>query len=171
MKFLVDENIPISCSLLLTKSAHEVIDIRGTDKEGLSDSDIFQLAQNYKAIFITCDKDFFHTIPFQFKIHHGIIVIALNQSGFHHVFPDLCVFFQRIIQQGIHGKYRQLDAYPMLSRGRIAFIKQGCYTSSAKQGLRAGIINPLMINQWRSVNGIEIKNRTEIIKFWYIFNI
>ena len=81
MKFLVDENIPISCSLLLTKSAHEVIDIRGTDKEGLSDSDIFQLAQNYKAIFITCDKDFFHTIPFQFKIHHGIIVIALNQPN------------------------------------------------------------------------------------------
>ena len=40
MKFLVDENIPSSCSSLLTKSAHEVIDIRGTDKEGLSDMNL-----------------------------------------------------------------------------------------------------------------------------------
>ena len=46
MKFLVDENIPKASSLLLREFKHEVIDVRGTDEEGLSDSDIFQLAQN-----------------------------------------------------------------------------------------------------------------------------
>ena len=81
MKFLVDENIPKASSSLLRESKHEVIDVRGTDKEGLSDSEIFQLAQNLKAIFITSDKDFFHTIPFQYQSHHGIIVIALNQPN------------------------------------------------------------------------------------------
>ena len=81
MKFLVDENIPKASSLLLREFKHEVIDVRGTDEEGLSDSDIFQLAQNLNAIFITSDKDFFHTIPFLFQSHHGIIVIALNQPN------------------------------------------------------------------------------------------
>jgi len=46
MKFLVDENIPKSCNILLKKSNHIVIDIRGTKQEGLSDTDIFQLARS-----------------------------------------------------------------------------------------------------------------------------
>jgi hypothetical protein len=43
MKFLIDENIPKVSSLLLRDLKHEVIDVRGTDEEGLSDSDILIL--------------------------------------------------------------------------------------------------------------------------------
>jgi predicted nuclease of predicted toxin-antitoxin system len=79
MKFFLDENIPKSVSSIILKSGHEFIDIRGSKKEGLPDIEIFQLAQENKAIFITTDKDFFNTIPFHFESHFGIIIITLSQ--------------------------------------------------------------------------------------------
>lgn len=81
MTFFVDENIPASSIALINESGHAVVDIRGTEKEGITDSEIFALAQHNKAIFITTDKDFYHTIHFQNKPHHGIIVINLSQPN------------------------------------------------------------------------------------------
>ena len=39
------------------------------------------MAQNESAIFLTTDKDFFHTIPHLFEEHFGIIVITLRQPN------------------------------------------------------------------------------------------
>jgi predicted nuclease of predicted toxin-antitoxin system len=81
MKFFLDENFPKSSEKILQELGHQIIDIRGTSKEGLSDLKIFKLAQDEKAIFLTTDKDFFHTIPFQFDEHYGVVIIALRQPS------------------------------------------------------------------------------------------
>ena len=79
MKFFLDENIPKTCGDHLKSLSHELVDIRGTKNEGLDDRSIFKLAQINSAIFLTTDKDFFHTIPYLFEKHHGVIVISLSK--------------------------------------------------------------------------------------------
>ena len=81
MNFFLDENFPKSAEKYLNDLGHVVIDIRSTEKEGLDDHSIFNLCQSYSAIFLTTDRDFFHTIPFLFQEHNGIIVIALSQPN------------------------------------------------------------------------------------------
>lgn len=81
MRFFLDENFPKSCGEFLTKNGHLVFDIRGTCKEGMDDISIFTLAQENDSIFLTTDKDFFHTIPFKFPMHCGIIVFCFNQPN------------------------------------------------------------------------------------------
>lgn len=81
MKFFLDENFPKTAEMYLTQLGNEVIDIRSTEYEGLDDHSIFKLAQSHSAIFLTTDRDFFHTIPFDFSEHHGAIIIALRQPN------------------------------------------------------------------------------------------
>lgn len=81
MRFFFDENFPKSTTILLHKKGHKVYDIRSTELEGIDDNAIFKIAQNKKALFLTTDKDFYHTIPYLFKNHYGIIIIALRQPN------------------------------------------------------------------------------------------
>jgi predicted nuclease of predicted toxin-antitoxin system len=81
MIFFLDENFPKKAIWLLQEYGHSSIDIRGSNQEGLSDIDIFSLAKNKKAVFITSDKDFYHTIHMTEKPHFGIIVVALRQPN------------------------------------------------------------------------------------------
>ena len=81
MRFFLDENFPKKAASYLEAQGHEVFDVRGTQNEGISDRDIFALARNESAIFLTSDKDFYHTIHLTEKPHNGIIVIALRQPN------------------------------------------------------------------------------------------
>jgi predicted nuclease of predicted toxin-antitoxin system len=66
---------------MLRQIGHEVTDLRGSGREGLGDSQIFDEAQQNESIFLTTDRDFFHTIPHLYENHHGVIVIALRQPN------------------------------------------------------------------------------------------
>jgi predicted nuclease of predicted toxin-antitoxin system len=79
--FFLDENFPRSAAEMLRKAGHTIFDIRGTDDEGLSDEDIFNMAQKEHAIFLTTDRDFYHTIPWLFVFHYGVIIINLSQPN------------------------------------------------------------------------------------------
>lgn len=81
MTFFFDENFPKPAGKYLESLGHQIVDIRSTDKEGLDDRTIFELSQKHKAIFLTTDRDFFHTIPYMFESHHGVIVVALSQPN------------------------------------------------------------------------------------------
>ena len=104
MKFFLDENFPKSSEKILQEYGHEVLDIRGTSKEGLSDLEIFKLAQKNKSIFLTTDKDFFHTIPFQFDHHFGVIIVALNQPNGLAINSKLEWFLENFDFQNIKSK-------------------------------------------------------------------
>jgi predicted nuclease of predicted toxin-antitoxin system len=58
----------------LNDKGHETLDVRGTPQSGIPDDLIFSIAQEKKAVFLTTDRDFFHTVPFLFEDHQGIIV-------------------------------------------------------------------------------------------------
>ncbi len=81
MKFFLHENFPKSAIQFLNERGHKSFDIRGTENEGLDDFSIFQLAKEKSAIFLTCDRDFFHTIHLTEKPHYGIIVITLRKPN------------------------------------------------------------------------------------------
>ncbi|MBD3393374.1 MAG: hypothetical protein GF410_15265 [Chitinivibrionales bacterium] len=55
--------------------------MRGTPDEGAADTWLFEQAQKVGAVFVTTDKDFYHTIPTRFTKHHGAIVIALRHPN------------------------------------------------------------------------------------------
>jgi predicted nuclease of predicted toxin-antitoxin system len=81
MIFFLDENFPKRAASLLKERGHSVFDIRETGKEGLPDGEIFRLAQEKHAVFLTTDKDFYHTYHLTEKPHYGMIVIALRQPN------------------------------------------------------------------------------------------
>ena len=81
MKFLLDENFPKSAEKLLMELGHQVIDIRGTELQGIDDFRLFEVAQENGAILLTTDRDFYHTVPLRYSDHHGVVVIALKQPN------------------------------------------------------------------------------------------
>jgi predicted nuclease of predicted toxin-antitoxin system len=64
MIFFLDENFPKSAGIYLESLGHQILDIRSTEQKGLNDKKIFELSQKHNAIFLTTDRDFFHTIPY-----------------------------------------------------------------------------------------------------------
>jgi predicted nuclease of predicted toxin-antitoxin system len=76
MKFFLDENFPKAAEGILEGMGHEVFDLRGSDREGLSDRDIFAEAQRCAAVFLTTDRDFFHTISHLHEKHAGIVMLG-----------------------------------------------------------------------------------------------
>jgi predicted nuclease of predicted toxin-antitoxin system len=108
VKFFFDENFPKSAGPLLMARGHECVDIRGTGKEGAEDLAIFQLAQEQRAVFLTTDRDFFHTIPHLEKNHHGVVVVALRQPNRQSILSRLEWFLQRFEHRDIGNRVFEL---------------------------------------------------------------
>ena len=81
MKFLLDENFPKTAGTWLSELGYVVFDVRGSEKEGLTDIELFSQAQELNAVMLTTDRDFFHTVPHMFEHHAGVLVIALRQPN------------------------------------------------------------------------------------------
>jgi predicted nuclease of predicted toxin-antitoxin system len=108
MKFFLDENFPKAATGVLEKMGHEVFDLRGTDREGSQDEDIFAEAQQHGAVFLTTDRDFFHTIPHLHAEHYGVIVIALRQPNRTAILEKLSWVLERIAQSEFASRTIQL---------------------------------------------------------------
>lgn len=76
MKIFVDENIPLMTVNELRDQTFEVIDIRGTDHQGITDELLWRKAQREKCLLITTDKGFSN---YREEAHHGILIIRLKQ--------------------------------------------------------------------------------------------
>ena len=81
MKFLLEENFPLTACSELQGRGHVAIRLIDANMLGAADSDVFALAQRENAILLTTDKDFFHTIPFLHDTHCGVVVVALRQPS------------------------------------------------------------------------------------------
>jgi predicted nuclease of predicted toxin-antitoxin system len=104
MRFFLDENFPKAAKAILDREGHGVVDIRGTVSEGAEDDDLFQMAQDYHAVFLSTDKDFFHTVPHFFAQHHGAVVIALRQPDRKSILAKLSWFLAHIPLESIEGR-------------------------------------------------------------------
>ena len=95
MKIFVDENIPLMTVRELIDQGFDVIDIRGTDEQGITDQVLWQKVQDEKCLLITTDKGFSN---YRDEAHHGILIIRLRQ-------PSRLKIHQRVMQA--IKKYRQ----------------------------------------------------------------
>jgi len=104
MNFFLDENFPKSAVKLLSERDHPVFDIRSTVREVATDDAIFRLAQDGQSIFLTTDKDFYHTVPFHYPHHHGIIVILLHQPNRRNIIEKLEYFLDHFDLEHMRSK-------------------------------------------------------------------
>ena len=78
MKILVDENIPNITVLELRAIGHDVLDIRGTERQGMFDDGLWNLAQTEHRTLVTTDKGF---SEYRDVLHYGILVVRLRQPN------------------------------------------------------------------------------------------
>ena len=78
MKILVDENIPNITVQELRAMGHDVLDIRGTERQGLFDDELWSFVQTERRMFITTDKGF---SEHRDEEHCGILVVRLRQPN------------------------------------------------------------------------------------------
>jgi predicted nuclease of predicted toxin-antitoxin system len=116
VKFFLDENFPRKAARLLEDQGFDVFDIRGTELEGADDKTLFERAQQEEAIFLTTDKDFYHSVPFLYKSHHGIIVIALSQPDSPRILEKLEAALDLI-------KYTPINSKCLLLKDRKIYIR------------------------------------------------
>ena len=81
MNFLLDENFPRPALTQLQQAGHAATHALELFPPGTADDRLFARAQQEHAVFLTTDKDFFHTVPLAFAQHHGAIVIALRRPN------------------------------------------------------------------------------------------
>jgi predicted nuclease of predicted toxin-antitoxin system len=78
MKIFVDENIPNRTAEELQNLGHDVLDIRGTDDQGMDDESLWQKVQDERRMLITTDKGFIH---YRDETHFGILIVRLRQPN------------------------------------------------------------------------------------------
>src|SRR5665213_51262 len=71
MKFFLDENFPRPALTYLVSAGHSAAYALNYFPPGTDDEKLFERAQSDDAIFITADKDFFHTIPSPLHVTAG----------------------------------------------------------------------------------------------------
>jgi predicted nuclease of predicted toxin-antitoxin system len=81
MNFFLDENFPRPAITQLQSAGHSAIHAMDVFPPGTTDDLLFAHAQKERAVFVTTDKDFFHTVPLAFERHHGAIVITLRRPN------------------------------------------------------------------------------------------
>ena len=77
MQILVDENIPRRTVVRLRELGHDVLDIRGTLREGMKDELLWELAQKEERLLISTDRRF---LRYWNVTHSGALVVLLSQS-------------------------------------------------------------------------------------------
>ena len=82
MRFFLDENFPVAAFDLLNSLGHEVARALDHYPPGTDDSTLLAHAQRQTAVFLTTDKDFFHTVPWLYPQRTApVIAITLDQPN------------------------------------------------------------------------------------------
>ncbi len=97
MRFFLDENFPASAKLQLEALGHEVVRAVENYPQGTDDFTLFAHAQSERAIFLTTDKDFFHTVPFVYPDRTAAVVaITLNRPNRERILQRLKVLLDSV---------------------------------------------------------------------------
>ena len=108
MKFLLDENFPKAAVELLAHHGHECYDLSATDLEGADDVAIVQEAQQLRAIILSTDRDFYHTLRHQLSEHCGVVVVALKQPNRVAILARLEWLLENVPEEALAGRAFQL---------------------------------------------------------------
>jgi predicted nuclease of predicted toxin-antitoxin system len=78
VKILVDENIPAMTVGALREMGHDVRDVRGSAGEGMSDGELWRLAQQERRLLVTTGRGFASR---RHEPHWGLLVVRLRQPN------------------------------------------------------------------------------------------
>ncbi len=74
-RFLIDEDLPRLPSVRLQQEGHEAVHVTDIELRGAPDPDIFQRAQERRAILISRDLGFANILQYLPGTHQGIVVV------------------------------------------------------------------------------------------------
>jgi len=77
VRILVDENIPRPTVAKLLERGDDVLDIRGTPREGMRDELLWELAQKETRLLISTDRRF---LRYWNVSHSGALIVLLKQA-------------------------------------------------------------------------------------------
>lgn len=100
MRILVDENIPKISVLELRAMGHEVLDIRGTERQGMFDDELWPFAQSERRMLITTDKGFSEHRDDQ---HCGILIVRLRQPNEQRIHTRIMSAFRQFADEDWPG--------------------------------------------------------------------
>jgi len=92
MRILVDENIPQLSAETLRATGHEVLDIRGTERQGMFDDELWPFAQSGQRMLITTDKGF---CEHRDERHFGVLVVRLRQPNEQRIHARIMAAFRQ----------------------------------------------------------------------------
>jgi predicted nuclease of predicted toxin-antitoxin system len=116
MKICVDENIPLSTVSELRSLGHDVLDIRGTSDQGLSDDLLWAMAQREGRVLLTTDKGF---AEHRSETHHGVLIVRLRQPNEQKIHDRAMRGITQFSQNEWSGLTLVMrDAVQSISRGR-----------------------------------------------------
>ena len=100
MRILVDENIPKISVLELRVTGHDVLDIRGTERQGMFDDELWPFAQTERRMLITTDKGFSEHRDEQ---HCGILIVRLRQPNEQRIHTRIMAAFRQFTDEDWPG--------------------------------------------------------------------
>lgn len=108
MTFVFDENFPRSAKAMLADLGHVVYDMRDILEPGADDNTVFRKAQELHAVLLTTDRDFFHTVPYLWHEHSGVVVIALRKPNRAAILARLAWFLKTVSDDNLRNEVYQL---------------------------------------------------------------
>ena len=96
----MDENIPGITTNALRTAGHDVLDIRGTQQEGMFDDKLWIVAQTEERLLITTDRGFSEHRDEQ---HHGILSVRLRQPNEHRIHARVMAAFEQVLEEDWPG--------------------------------------------------------------------
>ena len=77
MKFILDENLPLSLKSIFAKHSHTTEHVTDVGLRGAPDETIAQYAQKNKSILVTKDLDFGNLMVYPIGSHYGVLILRL----------------------------------------------------------------------------------------------
>lgn len=75
MNAVIDEDLHRSLTGVLEKIGFKVFDIRDHNLRGHSDDEVYEFAQNKKAVLFSADLGFSNILSIPLNTHHGIVIL------------------------------------------------------------------------------------------------
>lgn len=100
MRILVDENIPNITVHELRAMGHDVLDIRGTEHQGMFDDELWPLAQQEQRMLVTTDKGF---SEHRDKRHFGLLIVRLRQPNEQRIHARIMAAFRQFSERDWPG--------------------------------------------------------------------
>jgi predicted nuclease of predicted toxin-antitoxin system len=80
MKFIADENIPLSLIKAIRKKSYSITCLKEENLLVISDSKLIEIANNEKRVLITFDKDFTDLFRYPIEKNHGVVILRYKNK-------------------------------------------------------------------------------------------